>query len=158
MTFVRICSFDGRRALGRTRSPKATFSKTDMCGIGHSAGRQNHLPAAHVAADHVLIVELDRPAAGVWLLQSGDDPQERRLAEPEGPSRATSSPAATVRLTSAKLGMFRGLVDCWASMLMAYAFCARANCLATRPSMNVFAASVTRPSMARSDARAKAAE
>ena len=37
-------------------------------------------------------------------------------------------------------------------------FCARANWFATRHSMNVFATSVTRPSMAKSDAMAKAAE
>ena len=41
---------------------------------------ETDLAAAHVAAGHVFVVELDRPAAGVGLLQSGDDPQERRLA------------------------------------------------------------------------------
>ena len=123
---------------------------------------ETHLAAAHVAAGHVFVVELDRPAAGVGLLQSGDDPQERRLAR-AGRAEQGHQFARFHGQADVPQGMegAEGLADVLGfdahgdSLL---AFCARANCLATRHSINVFATSVTRPSMASSEAMAKAAE
>ena len=118
-----------------------------------------HLAAAHVAAGHVFIVELDRPAAGIGLFQSGDDSQERRLARAGRAEQGhqLARPYGQADVIEGVEGA-EGLTDALGFDAHDRAFCARANCRATRHSTNVFATSVTNPSMASSEATAKAAE
>jgi hypothetical protein len=44
----------------------------------------------------------EQHAALIGLFQAGDHAQQRRLAEPDGPSRATSSPAGDVERDAAQ--------------------------------------------------------
>ena len=130
---------------------------------------ETDLAAAHVAAGHVFVVELDRPAAGVGLLQSGDDPQERRLAR-SGRAEQGHQFARFHGQADVLEGVegAEGLADVLgfdahdlqsACHRFQIAFSVPEPIVsATRHSMNVFAASVTRPSMASSEAMAKAAE
>jgi hypothetical protein len=51
-----------------------------------------HAPVARMQGCHVLAEKID--IAPVRLLQPGDDAQEVVLPQPEGPSKATSSPVS----------------------------------------------------------------
>ncbi len=81
MTFVTIWLL--RRPLRSRPHPQAeghVLEDRHVAEQGVVLEDEAHLPAADVVAGHVLIVEQDRPAAGVGLFQAGDDPQQRRLS------------------------------------------------------------------------------
>ena len=78
----------GRCFRGRTRSPNATFSNDGhMAKQGVMLKDEADLAAGGVAARHVLVLEEDRPAARIGLLQAGDDPQQGGLARAGRPQQ-----------------------------------------------------------------------
>ena len=122
-----------------------------------------HLAAARVAAGHVLVVEEDRPAAGVGLLQAGDDPQQRGLARARGPqqghqlARAARSGSRRCRATKVPKVLLMLRTSMLMVVLLAFPVRRGPSAGATCHSTSDLATSVTRASKASSEATAKAA-
>ena len=97
----RRISASAAAAPRRGRAGRRRRSRTPSCGgTARSAGRRSRRCARARLPLRRVRRRRTAPTPRVGDLEAGDDAQQRRLAGADGPSSASSSPSATVKLTS----------------------------------------------------------